>query len=91
MQVDLWRLFPASGERRDELPLWVKAFGAKLEPVMAARQKAWLRRSDGSYLAAVELPVTSGNDRSRLTMSLWLPPHLIHLPDAGGPPPGSGP
>jgi hypothetical protein len=38
--VDTSRLFPASTVRRDELPLWVKSFGLRLEARMPARQPA---------------------------------------------------
>jgi hypothetical protein len=53
--------------------MWVKAFGLHLEPAMMARQIAWMRTSNGGWLAAVEMPATSGNGRFRLTMNLWLP------------------
>jgi hypothetical protein len=44
--VDVSRAFPGdSFRRKDELPLWVKACGLRLEPWMPARQIAWLRRS----------------------------------------------
>ena len=44
--VDVSRALPSAGFRRkDELPLWVKACGLRLEPWMPARQIAWLRRS----------------------------------------------
>lgn len=61
----------------DELPLWVKSFGLRLEAHMLARQVAWLRRSDGGWLAAVILPAASSNGRSRITIPLWLDPQLI--------------
>lgn len=48
-----------------------------LEPVMPARQVAWLRRADGAWLACTEMPVRSANLRSELTMTLWLPPHAL--------------
>jgi hypothetical protein len=75
--VDVARVFPASGIRKDELPLWVKSCGLLLDPVMPARQIAWVRRSDGGWLAAVEMPASSANGRSRLTMQLWLPPEAL--------------
>jgi hypothetical protein len=71
--VDTTRLFPTSGKRADCIPMWIKAFGMRLEPNMVGRQKAWLRRSEGSFLGLVELPVTSANGFSKLLMSLWLP------------------
>lgn len=72
--VDTSRLFPPSGVRRDELPLWVKSFGLQLEPWMPARQLAWIRRADGGWLAIVTVSASSGNGRSTVTMPLWLPP-----------------
>jgi hypothetical protein len=72
--VDVARLFPASGIRRDELPLWVKSCGLRLEPSMPARQLAWIRRADGGWLAIVVMPASSANGRSTLTMQLWLSP-----------------
>lgn len=75
--VDVAHVFPISGIRKDELPLWVKSCGLLLDPVMSARQIAWIRRSDGGWLAAVEMPAGSANGRSRLTMQLWLPPEAL--------------
>ncbi|WP_273735423.1 hypothetical protein [Mycolicibacterium septicum] len=73
VRVDPNQVFPPCDRRKDELPLWIKSFGAHLDTSMLARQLAWLRRSDGSWLAFVELPVTSANGASQLTMELWLP------------------
>ena len=44
---------------------------------MLARQIAWIRRSDGGWLAVVEMPARSANGRSRLAMQLWLPPEAV--------------
>ena len=44
---------------------------------MMARQIAWIRTSNGGWLAAVEMSATSGNGRSRLTMNLWLPAKVV--------------
>ncbi|MDH6244368.1 hypothetical protein [Mycobacterium sp. OTB74] len=68
---------PTSGTRRDELPLWVKAGGLQIDYEMPARQLAWVRRADGSWIAVVELSVRSGNQQSSLTATLWLPPGAI--------------
>jgi hypothetical protein len=80
VRVDVARIFPPTGTRKDELPLWVKAGGALLEPVMPARQIAWLRRSDGGWIAAVEMPVSSAIARSRLSMQLWRPADAVSAP-----------
>ena len=71
--VDTSRALPTSGTRMDELPLWVRSGGLLIEPRMAARQLAWFRRSNGAWVAVVELDVSSPNQRSRATATLWLP------------------
>lgn len=69
VRVDVARVFPSKAKRKDELPMWVKAFGLHLEPTMMARKIAWIRTSNGGgWLAAVEMPATSGNGRSRLRL-----------------------
>lgn len=48
--VDLTRVFPGLGDvtrRQDELPLWVRACGLRLELQIPGRQLAWVRRADG--------------------------------------------
>jgi len=40
VRVDVARIFPSKAKRKDELPMWVKAFGLHLEPTMMARQIA---------------------------------------------------
>lgn len=37
--VDVARVFPASGIRKDEIPLWVKSCGLLLEPVCHQRER----------------------------------------------------
>ncbi len=44
---------------------------------MPAQQVAWVRRSDGGWVAVVAMPARSGNGRSSLTMQLWLPPAAL--------------
>jgi len=44
---------------------------------MPARQLAWIRRSDGGWVAALTVPAGSANGRSTLTMPLWLPPEAF--------------
>jgi hypothetical protein len=63
--------------RADTLPLWVKSLGLRVEAHMHARQVAWVRRSDGGWLAAVLMPAASSNGKSRVTIPLWLDPRLI--------------
>lgn len=68
---------PPSGIRRDELAMWIKSGGLHLDYEMPGRQLAWVRRADGSWVAVVELTAHSGNRRSSLTATLWLPPGAI--------------
>jgi hypothetical protein len=75
--VDTARVLPASGIRQDELPLWVRASGLRLEPRMAGTQRAWVRRSDGGWISVVDVAAASGNGQSRVDMTLWLPPEVI--------------
>jgi hypothetical protein len=77
VRVDVAQIFPSKATRKDELPMWVKAFGLHLEPTMKAWPIAFIRTSNGRWLAAVEMPATSGNGRSRLTMNLWLPAEVV--------------
>ena len=57
----------------DEVPLWVRSGGLFIEPRMPGQLIAWLRRSDGSWVAVVELELSSANRCSRATATLWLP------------------
>jgi hypothetical protein len=77
--VDVTRAFPGiRRQRQDELALWIKASALRLEPLMSARQVAWIRRaSDGGWLAVVLVPASSANGKSKVTMQLWLEPDLI--------------
>ena len=70
-------MLPASGIRQDELPLWVRGFGLRLEPRMSGTQRAWVRRSDGGWISVVDVAAASGNGQSRVNMTLWLPPDVI--------------
>jgi len=72
---------PASGTRRDKLAMWIKSSGLHLDYEMPGRQIAWVRRSDGSWIAVVELTARSGNKRSSLTATLWLPAEAIRPPE----------
>jgi hypothetical protein len=50
---------------------------ARIEPQTQGRQIAWVRRSNGGWLAVVLVPAASGNGRSSLTIPLWLDPSLV--------------
>ncbi|MDT5115507.1 MAG: hypothetical protein QOE30_1246 [Mycobacterium sp.] len=75
--IDASRTLPPSGLRQDQLPLWVRACGARVEPRLLGRQTAWLRRSDGGWIAVCEVNLSSANGRSTIATTLWLPPETI--------------
>ena len=78
--VDMLRVFPGLGSctrRQDELALWIKSGGLRLDPWMPGRQVAWLRRADGGWLALVLLPAASTNETARMTLQLWVEPDAI--------------
>ena len=80
--VDVTRAFRGiPRQRQDELALWIKA-SLRLEPLMRARQVAWIRRAaDGGWLAVVLMPASSANGKSKVTMQLWLDPDMITTDD----------
>jgi hypothetical protein len=47
---------------------------AAVEPWMRVRQIAWIRMSNGGWLAVVLVPASSANRRCRVTLQLWLEP-----------------
>lgn len=63
---------PSGFTRADGLPLRVRAGGIKLEGTMPAALHAWLRVSDGRWLAQVCVPARSANGRSGLELWLWV-------------------
>jgi hypothetical protein len=64
---------PSTGRKlAGQPPIWVRSFGLQIEPQMHGRQIAWVRRSNGGWLAVVLVPPTSGNGRSRVMLPLWL-------------------
>lgn len=75
--VDMMRVFPGLGtcsRRQDELPLFVRGSGLRMEPWMEGTLQAWLRRADGGWIAWVSVPVASGNGAARLMLQLWVEP-----------------
>jgi hypothetical protein len=68
--------------RQDQLAMWIKAGGLRLEPWMPGRQVAWIRRADGGWLARVCVPATSTNRQACVTLQLWVEPAAV----ATGPP-----
>lgn len=79
VMVDTTLVLPPNTVRRDELPLWVKSFGLQLNPQLPGIQRAWVRRSDGAWVAVVEVEAASGNGHSKMNATLWLPPTAVHL------------
>lgn len=77
--VDMLRVFPGLGScgRQDQLALWIKAGGLRLEPWMPGRQAAWIRRADGGWLARVLVPAASTNQQARVTLQLWVEPSAV--------------
>jgi hypothetical protein len=79
---------PSTGRKlAGQPPIWVRSFGLQIEPQMQGRQIAWVRRSNGGWLAVVLVPAAGGNGRSRLTIPLWLDPSMV---STGSAPDGSG-
>ena len=60
--VDMLRVFPGLGScgRQDQLALWIKAGGLRLESWMPGRQAAWIRRAS--------LHLSTGQMRSGTTL-----------------------
>lgn len=79
--IDTTTQFPPCGARKDTLPLWIKAGGAVLEPLMPARQHAWIRRADGGWLAVVTITLCSGNGQSRAVVEMLVPGEALRQPD----------
>ena len=62
---------PSSGRRpANQVPLWVKAAGVRIEAHMLARQIAWVKRSDGGWMALVLVPATSSNRRLKIALPM---------------------
>ena len=59
--VSTTEALPSSGRRlAGQPPVWVRAFGLQIESRMTGRQVAWVRRSNGGWLAVVLVLATSG-------------------------------
>lgn len=65
--------------RADELPLWVRASGLRVEAHMLARQVAWIRRCDGRWLACLQVPAASSNRRSQVVIPMWVDEEFVSL------------
>jgi hypothetical protein len=59
------------------VPLWVKAFGVRIEAHMQARQIAWARRADGGWLAILLVPASSSNGRLQITLPMCVDPTQV--------------
>lgn len=72
--------FPGLGSlNMTGVPLWVRAYGFRPEPIQAGRLKRWLRCYDNSWLGHVEIEARSYNGRSSASMHLWLPTTAFYL------------
>lgn len=66
---------PSSGRRpANQVPLWVKAGGVRIEAHMQARQVAWVKRADGGWMAVLLVPASSSNGRLRITLPMCVDP-----------------
>lgn len=63
---------PSGFTRADTLPLRVRAGGIALEAAMPGTLHAWLRATDGRWLAQVCVPASSANGCSQLDLWLWV-------------------
>ncbi|SLD44125.1 Uncharacterised protein [Mycobacteroides abscessus subsp. bolletii] len=52
----------------------IKTHGLIVNRWMKGTQLAWIRTTSNRWLGIVEVPTTSGNGWSEITMRLWLPP-----------------
>ena len=69
---------PSSGARpANQVPLWVKAAGVRIEAHMRARQIAWVRRADGGWLAIVLVPASSSNGQLRIILPICVDPSQL--------------
>lgn len=78
--VDMMRVWPGLGScarRQDELPLFVRGWGLRVEPWMEGTLRAWLRRADGGWIALVFVPAAAANGSARLTLQLWVDPTAL--------------
>lgn len=78
--VDMMRVFPGLGacsRRQDELPLFVRGSGLRMEPWMEGTLQAWLRRADGGWIAWVSVPAASANGAAHVTLQLWVEPLAV--------------
>ena len=72
--VDMSRALPSlarHAQPADKVPLWLRAAGIRVEGVEHGEQLAWLRLTDGQWLARVRIFPAIGKDRS-LTLTMWV-------------------
>lgn len=79
--VDMGAVDPSCGRpysaAEGGVSLRVRAFGARIEPMMPARQVAWLQLSNGLWRGICEMRIESANQVSAATIILWVPPDAI--------------
>lgn len=72
--VEMNRALPLAkhAQRPDRLPLRVLAGGLRVEGTMHAELFAWVKLTDGQWLACVCVPARSGDGRTGLDLWLWV-------------------
>lgn len=83
VMVDMGTLDPSCGRpyaaTEGGVSLRIRAFGARIEPMMPAGQVAWLQLSNGLWRGICEMRIESANHVSAATITLWVPPEAIHI------------
>jgi hypothetical protein len=60
-----------------QAPYEVRNRGLHVDSIAPGRLLAWVRRSNGVWLAAVQIEGRSRDGQSSLTMTLWVLPHAV--------------
>lgn len=55
----------------DRVPMWLRTVGVRLEGLERGEQLAWIRLTDGQWLAKVRVFPSVDRDRT-LAMTLWV-------------------
>ncbi|WP_306365277.1 hypothetical protein [Nocardia sp. CC227C] len=73
--VDISKALPSGGTRfaANSLPLRVRAEGLDLSGLHPGLLYAWARTSTGGWLGFVQVTLTTGNGREKLTLRQWFP------------------
>ncbi|WP_029923836.1 hypothetical protein [Nocardia otitidiscaviarum] len=73
--VDISKALPSGGTRfaANSLPLHVRAEGLDLSGLRPGLLYAWARTTTGGWLGFVQVTITTGNGRDKLTLRQWFP------------------